>query len=34
MIVLFILLYQRDLRKKLQRLEQGNMLIQDYYVEL
>jgi hypothetical protein len=26
--------YQRDLCKKLQRLEQGDMSIQDYYAEL
>jgi hypothetical protein len=26
--------YQRDLRKKLQRLDQGDMSIQDCYVEL
>ena len=26
--------YQRDLRKKLQRLEQGDMSIQEYYAEL
>jgi hypothetical protein len=26
--------YQRDLRKKLQRLDQGDMFIQDYYAEL
>lgn len=26
--------YQRDLRKKLQRLEQGNMSVQEYYAEL
>jgi hypothetical protein len=26
--------YQRDLRKKLQRLDQGDMSLQDYYVEL
>jgi len=26
--------YQRDLRKKLQRLEQGDMSVQDYYAEL
>jgi hypothetical protein len=26
--------YQHDLRKKLQRLEQGDMSVQDYYAEL
>jgi hypothetical protein len=26
--------YQRDLRKKLQRLDQGDMSVQDYYAEL
>jgi hypothetical protein len=26
--------YQRDLRKKLQRLDQGDMFVQDYYIEL
>jgi hypothetical protein len=26
--------YQRDLRKKLQRLDQGDMFVQDYYAEL
>ena len=26
--------YERDLRKKLQRLEQGNMSVQEYYQEL
>jgi hypothetical protein len=26
--------YKRDLRKKLQRLEKGDMLVQDYFVEL
>ena len=26
--------YNRDLPKKLQRLEQGDMSVQDYYVEL
>jgi hypothetical protein len=26
--------YQRDLRKKLQRLNQGDMSVQDYYAEL
>jgi hypothetical protein len=26
--------YQRDLRKKLQRLEQGNNSVQDYYAKL
>ena len=26
--------YQRDLRKKLQCLDQGDMSIQDYYAEL
>jgi hypothetical protein len=26
--------YKRDLRKKLQRLEQGDMSVQDYYAEL
>jgi hypothetical protein len=26
--------YQRDLRKKLQRLDQGDMSVQDYYTEL
>jgi hypothetical protein len=26
--------YQRDLRKKLQRLDHGNMSVQDYYAEL
>jgi hypothetical protein len=26
--------YQRDLRKKLQSLDQGDMSVQDYYVEL
>jgi hypothetical protein len=26
--------YKRDLRKKLQRLEQGDMFVQDYYAEL
>jgi hypothetical protein len=26
--------YQHDLRKKLQRLDQGDMSVQDYYVEL
>jgi hypothetical protein len=26
--------YQRDLHKKLQRLDQGDMSVQDYYAEL
>jgi hypothetical protein len=26
--------YQRDLCKKLQRLDQGDMFVQDYYAEL
>jgi hypothetical protein len=26
--------YQRDLRKKLQHLDQGDMSVQDYYTEL
>jgi hypothetical protein len=26
--------YQRDLRKKLQRLDQEDMFVQDYYAEL
>jgi hypothetical protein len=26
--------YQRDLRKKIQRLDQGDMFVQDYYAEL
>jgi hypothetical protein len=26
--------YQHDLRKKLQRLDQGDMSVQDYYAEL
>jgi hypothetical protein len=26
--------YQRDLRKKLQRLDQGDMFIQDYFAKL
>jgi hypothetical protein len=26
--------YQRDLRKKLQHLDQGDMSVQDYYAEL
>jgi hypothetical protein len=26
--------YQHDLRKKLQRLDQGDMFVQDYYAEL
>jgi hypothetical protein len=26
--------YQRDIRKKLQRLDQGDMSVQDYYAEL
>jgi hypothetical protein len=30
----FVSPYQYDLRKKLQRLDQGDMCVQDYYAEL